>query len=337
MYGLPDPKHTIEINYDDAINPDIIEALEYNYTEACRDTSNFYQQFKGKTLYDTCYNVWKWGRDYIRYKEDGQTQRIKMPPYFVSVGKGDCKSFALFCCSILAHYAPVAFVYVSYDSDPTPTHVYTYVKDTDGSIIIVDCCWNHFDAEKKCYGNYKYVHWMKVITMRGVRVGSSTASNVAEYIAMLNAIKVMEKLPANSPEYLKLKKILMQKARVTGVRIGDDDSDGSDDTDDMDDSVVPTDSDDTVADLFSADQNAAPADATSTSGNAATNNFLTDLAAATTVAAGAVTDYETIKNATKAPIVVKKTVPVPVATGLFTPKNLLIAAIVLGGGYALTR
>lgn len=161
----PEYKRTVE--YVNGYNSDIQKVLERNFIAARRsvEKNDFYKQFKGRNLKETCENVWNYLKDNVQYLEDGPVeQKIKMPPRLLADGKGDCKSYSLFACAVLSHYAPVAFRYTSYREDPTPTHVYCIV---DGGKYIVDAVWHSFN-EQKPY-TYKYDKRMKISTLSGIK------------------------------------------------------------------------------------------------------------------------------------------------------------------------
>lgn len=166
LYKELQPDGKIEINSINAINPDIITAIENNYSKSVKQVKNFAQQFRSDLgTYQTAYNVWCFLRKKIRYVKDGETQKIKLPSRFLSDKTGDCKSFSLFAASVLgALDIPVAFRYASYkEQDPTPSHVYITCQDEAGREIIIDGCFNKFNEEKKY--QHKIDHRMDVITL----------------------------------------------------------------------------------------------------------------------------------------------------------------------------
>lgn len=161
---VPDYKKKVE--YVNGYNNDIQRVLERNFIAARRsvEKNDFYKQFKGRNLKETAANVWNYLKNNVRYKEDGtEEQKIKMPPRLLADGEGDCKSYSLFACAVLSHYAPVNFRYTSYRNDPTPTHVYCIVDNK----YIVDAVWHSFNEEKPY--TYKYDKKMKISTLSGLK------------------------------------------------------------------------------------------------------------------------------------------------------------------------
>jgi hypothetical protein len=130
-------------------NLDIRKVLENPQimANAIHQTKAIAQKFKGASTRDTCYNIWKYLKNNIRYKEDGlENQNIKLPSRFLKDKSGDCKSYSLFTAAVLANLGiNSSWTYASYNSDPTPQHV--YITTANGTIV--DGVWTGFDKEKR--------------------------------------------------------------------------------------------------------------------------------------------------------------------------------------------
>lgn len=151
------------VRFKDAINANIITALESEFNTAVNQTRSFAQKFKGKTVKETAHNVWRFLKSHVTYSRDpSEKQMIRLPGRFVSDKTGDCKSYSLFAASVLANLGiPVAFRYASYrDYSKTPTHVYVVLPKHN---LIVDGVYNTFNAEKK-YSS-QITHPMEVVTL----------------------------------------------------------------------------------------------------------------------------------------------------------------------------
>jgi hypothetical protein len=160
----PEYKRTVE--YVNGYNADIQHVLEKNFIAARRsvEKNDFYKQFEGRNLKDTCRNVWNYLKENVNYKEDGPIeQKIKMPPRLFADKEGDCKSLSLAAIAICSHFADCKFRYTSYRNDPTPTHVYIIVGDK----YIIDAVWFRFNEEKPY--TYKFDKRMKISTLSGLR------------------------------------------------------------------------------------------------------------------------------------------------------------------------
>ena len=166
------PEYKKNVNYYQGSNEDIIATIEKNFYPASVSVreNNFYKQFKGKNLKDTCENVWNFVKNNVHYKADSiEEQKIKLPARLLADQQGDCKSMALACASIMANLIDtnkgdnVGFRYTSYRNNPTPTHVYCIVNNGQ---YILDAVWHSFN-EQKDY-KYKYDKIMKISTLSGI-------------------------------------------------------------------------------------------------------------------------------------------------------------------------
>jgi len=163
---LPAPAYVDVINHIDGTNEDIISVLEKNYRPSAAQAKNFAQRFKGSSRKEIAFNVWKFLKDNVRYKADGRRQKIKYISRLLADGVGDCKSFTLAEASILKHFMPIGFRYVSYSNNRTPSHVYLIAKDESGNVFPVDAVWNEFGTEKNF--TYKIDNWMTVESLTGI-------------------------------------------------------------------------------------------------------------------------------------------------------------------------
>lgn len=105
------------------------------------------KHFKGESVKQTAFNIWKFLRYNLRYKADSNSQQnIKLPSALLRTGYGDCKSFSLFTGAILTALGiPFKYVYVSYDpGNKTPSHVYVQLDNG----IIIDGVYSYFNREK---------------------------------------------------------------------------------------------------------------------------------------------------------------------------------------------
>lgn len=151
----------------DGFNSDIISAIHKAFAKAVKQVQPVAAQFNKGTATATANYLWHWIRQNVNYKMDGQhLQLVKLPSRLLKDAEGDCKSMALFAASVMAANGyPVAFRYTSYDSDPTPTHVYCYTTE-GGRIAICDPVFDMPLSEKKYV--HKKDHKMKIATLGGL-------------------------------------------------------------------------------------------------------------------------------------------------------------------------
>lgn len=150
LNNIPRPEKTVTVLTRDAFNSDIVAGINTAFFKAAMQTRGMAQNFKGASRLASAFNVWSWVKNNIPYKRDpDQLQMIKLPSHLIhDTDGGDCKSFTLLCASLLHNLGlPVTIRYVSYNDSATPTHVYCYTQDKDGSPIIVDAVFKKFNAE----------------------------------------------------------------------------------------------------------------------------------------------------------------------------------------------
>lgn len=215
------PEYKKNVEYYQGSNEDIIATIEKNFLPASKSVkqNNFYKQFKGRNLKDTCENVWNFVKDNVRYKADTiDEQKIKLPARLLADAEGDCKSMALACASIMSNLIDtnkgenVGFRYTSYRNNPTPTHVYCIVNDGQ---YILDCVWHSFNKQKDY--KYKYDKIMKISTLSGINgTGSKYKFNIPTpqkvdkytYDVIKHTKKALKSVKPDSEQYVALMSIL---------------------------------------------------------------------------------------------------------------------------------
>jgi len=139
-------------NYNDGDNKDLRMQIMDVTPEAVAQMRGSANYFKGKDTKETCYNIWKFLKNNIRYEADGEYQIVRLPSALLATKVGDCKSFSVFTSAVLTNLGiPNHYVMTSYTKDPTPSHIYVV---TDSGIIC-DAVWNQFNAEKTPTYRYK--------------------------------------------------------------------------------------------------------------------------------------------------------------------------------------
>jgi hypothetical protein len=149
--NFPKPENKTVVLTENGYNNDIISGINMAFFSAVSQTRAMAQAFKGFNRLASAFNVWSFVKGNIKYNRDPEgMQMIKLPSRLLhekEIG-GDCKSFTLLCGSLLKNLGyPVTFRYVSYNSDPTPSHIYCITYDKDNSPIIVDAVYKKFNAE----------------------------------------------------------------------------------------------------------------------------------------------------------------------------------------------
>jgi hypothetical protein len=187
---------------NDAMNGDIIQAIHNLYPVALIQTKDYANRFKANSAKEAAKNVWDFLKAKIKYKRDpNEKQMIRLPNRFINMGNGDCKSYALFSCAVLANLGyQVAFRYASYKKDnSTPTHVYCIVYDENGNEIICDGVFRFFNKEKK-YCSKKDYRMQVVALADNVNSDANimrkrlTSMNIHNRKRLLRALKKRKKL-----------------------------------------------------------------------------------------------------------------------------------------------
>lgn len=134
-----------------ADNKDIRRAIFSCMPEAIAQTKEFAKYFKRNSTRETCKCIFDFLKNEINYVADGDLQLIKLPSALLHTKVGDCKSYSVLTAAILYNLGiPCHFVLVSFNTDPTPSHI--FVETADGCKI--DAVWGIFDDEKK--PTYRY-------------------------------------------------------------------------------------------------------------------------------------------------------------------------------------
>lgn len=116
--------------------------------------------FRGKSIFTTCFNVWEWLRENIKYRKESENEQSAKTLQRIAFDKhGDCKHYTIFASSILrALNIPCEMRLISQNFyDPEPTHIYVVVH-SKGKEIIVDPCMRRFNSE----AIYKYKYTLKI-------------------------------------------------------------------------------------------------------------------------------------------------------------------------------
>lgn len=164
LKNIPKPKKVTTILAQDAFNSDIVAGINSAFFNAISQTRGMAQGFKGASRMATAFNIWAWVKNNIPYKRDpDQMQMIKLPSHLIhDENGGDCKSMTLLASALMFNNAlPVVIRYVSYSANPTPTHVYSYTYDKDGTPIVIDCVYNKFNDEAPFRSKKDYLMKLK--------------------------------------------------------------------------------------------------------------------------------------------------------------------------------
>lgn len=154
-YSMREPAYLGQINlqHTNAMSEDLQRAIISQHKKAVAQVKTFAQKFKGKNDIATAYNVWHFMRKNFRYKRnEAEKQLIFLPSaalHFKHSGF-DCKTFATFAASIFTALGiSNGFRFTSYKSRTIPSHIYNYIRLSNGTTLPMDGCYKFFGTEKK--------------------------------------------------------------------------------------------------------------------------------------------------------------------------------------------
>lgn len=147
---LPPPTRGEHVLFNDGDTNDIIKAILHMDARCAEDTKLLAPVLTGGNLLDTCRNIHQFVSTHVRYKEDpAGRQYVQSPRALFNSGVGDCKSFSVFCSSVLKN---LGIRHLYRFTAPTATadygHVYVIVPNGTGYITL-DATLPHFNREAK--------------------------------------------------------------------------------------------------------------------------------------------------------------------------------------------
>jgi hypothetical protein len=122
----------------------IVKGIRISYPQA----KKIAHEFEGATKKESCFNVWKFLRDNVKYKAESihdQTVKTIARIYYDRNTGNDCKHFTTFVSTILICLGiPVKLRLVSFNEfNKSPTHIYA-VAMINGKELPIDAVINKF-------------------------------------------------------------------------------------------------------------------------------------------------------------------------------------------------
>jgi len=164
---IKNAKNDSNLKYKDGDTADIVKVILDTDRISQGDTKQFAPFLKGKTLFETCSNVWHFIKRNINYKVDPLGyQYVKTPARMWLDKVGDCKSYSIMTASILKNLGiPFCYRFVSFGSSDF-THVYVVIP-LIGNQITIDCVMPGYN-EEKAYKFKKDIKMTKIYQMSGI-------------------------------------------------------------------------------------------------------------------------------------------------------------------------
>ena len=154
----PYGRKRILIKQDQGV-PDIISAMLSAHKIYAKEYDKISQDFYGGDGIQTAKNLFNFLKKNVRYKvESENNQQIMSPSAIISLGKNDCKNYALFIMGVLDSLKrkgliknDIYYRFASYKLlDEIPHHVFAVIKDKDGTEYFIDPVLSTFN-ERKTY------------------------------------------------------------------------------------------------------------------------------------------------------------------------------------------
>lgn len=198
---LPAPNYRAKLIAGWQNTNSIIDAMKVQHAINLQDAKKIAKYFQGNTERETAQNIFDFLKTEIKYEvESAENQTTKSMSRFLADGKGDCKHFALFSCTILQSlgYRPL-YRFAGYKGKDIQ-HVYCYLPKSN---TILDAVLVDFDTEKK--PTLKKDIDMSLYRLSGINdtseIGAVSFSSIAKNIknATASASNVVKKAASQIP------------------------------------------------------------------------------------------------------------------------------------------
>jgi hypothetical protein len=131
------PKNETKVIFENGKVDDIVKVILLADLKSGECTKKFAKFLKGKTIKETCKNIFNFLKNNIKYIKDIEgVQDIKSPCKTFYDGFADCKSLSIFAASILKNLKiPYKYRLASYSELKIPTHIYVIALDEKKKIL----------------------------------------------------------------------------------------------------------------------------------------------------------------------------------------------------------
>jgi hypothetical protein len=119
--------------------------------ETLFQTSKIAALLKGKTVYETCKNIWDFVYNHIAYKKDEEgKEQIRSPAraWHDRFNGVDCDCYTVFISSILSNLKIKHKLRITKYKEDFFQHIYPIVPTAEGNYITVDCVVDRFNYEE---------------------------------------------------------------------------------------------------------------------------------------------------------------------------------------------
>ena len=170
-------------------------------------TEKIARELKGKTIHETCSNIWNFVYTHVKYRKDEKgKEQIRSPARtwadrFLGV---DCDCYSVFIGSILSVLKIRFELRITKYSENYFQHIYPIVPFPDGGYITIDCVVNRFDYEEPYSENKD----MELEILSGIEARTKAYNDQA---AMAELGRILKKAAARKSEPAKKVQVLPSK------------------------------------------------------------------------------------------------------------------------------
>lgn len=157
--------------------PDIISAMISAHKMYAGEYDKISQDFYTGDGVQTAKKLFEFLKKNVKYKiESDQAQRIMSPGAILSLGKNDCKNYALFIMGVLDSLKrkglinnKIFYRFASYRLlDEIPHHVFAVIQDQDGNEFFIDPVLSKFNERKTYYHKIDKSPSMPLYSVSGI-------------------------------------------------------------------------------------------------------------------------------------------------------------------------
>jgi organic hydroperoxide reductase OsmC/OhrA len=184
--------------------PDIISAMISAHKIYTSEYDKISQDFYSGDGIQTAKKLFDFLKKNVQYKiESDKSQRIMSPAAILSLGKNDCKNYALFIMGVLDSLKrkglinnKIYYRFASYRLlDEIPHHVFAVIQDQDGNEYFIDPVLSKFNERKTYYHKIDKQPSMPLYSVSGIgQAKKKTASKAVTPAAPKEKKKIVLKI-----------------------------------------------------------------------------------------------------------------------------------------------
>jgi len=157
--------------------PDIISAMLSAHKMYAGEYDKISQDFYSGDGVQTAKKLFEFLKKNVQYKiESDKSQRIMSPSAILSLGKNDCKNYALFIMGVLDSLKrkglidnKIYYRFASYKLlDEIPHHVFAVIQDNEGNEYFIDPVLSTFNERKTYYHKIDKIPSMPLYSVSGI-------------------------------------------------------------------------------------------------------------------------------------------------------------------------